>query len=208
VQFCPTIFKIAPPPMSTDWQSSHSITWPLSFRGHKTGAFKHLRAFHFQIGFCPHLCSWILGNDWKSAISGTSDRDGIFAKSSQRDASRQSAQMSNSENTKYAATSLNRKSPTAMVHHVIKMPQERLARRVLLATHTGKRPRHRPRTRWVPQERRNWVYRMGLAATLNLEFCLKSLRNAISIGSIVKVKSLIKKQLVTFMCSRQCSVDR
>ena len=52
------------------------------------------------------------------------------------------------------------------------------------------------------------MYRMGLAATLNLEFCLKSLRNAISIGSIVKVKSLIKKQLVTFMCSRQCSVDR
>jgi len=36
--------------------------------GHKTSAFKYRKAVNFEIGLCSnsHLCSWILGNEWKS----------------------------------------------------------------------------------------------------------------------------------------------
>ena len=41
------------------------------------------------------------------------------------------------------------RSQPLWVGHVSKISQHRLARQVLLATPTGKRPRVRPRTRWV-----------------------------------------------------------
>jgi len=39
--------------------------------------------------------SWTLGNHWRNVITSTSGRDGIFAKSSRRDTSRQSVQLWN-----------------------------------------------------------------------------------------------------------------
>jgi len=51
--------------------------------------------------FFPSAQSWILcneGNNWKSAISSTTGRDGIFAKSLRRDPLRQSCKMCKSLN--------------------------------------------------------------------------------------------------------------
>ena len=59
--------------------SEYSIASALSFRGHKALAFNHSKAFSLSV-FAPIFtyCHWILGNDWKKAISRSSGRDGIF----------------------------------------------------------------------------------------------------------------------------------
>ena len=56
----------------------------------------------------PHLWSWILGNDRKNIIPSASGRDGIFAKSSWCDTSRQSEQLWNSQSPECRTTSPNR----------------------------------------------------------------------------------------------------
>jgi len=87
-----------------------------------------------------------LGNDWKSAISSTSGRDGIFAKSSCSDISRQSAK---SEIRKTVDIETLPRIPYLLwLGPVTRTFQLKLVRQVLLATDTGKRPRGRPRARW------------------------------------------------------------
>ena len=63
----------------------------------------------------PHLWSSILGNGRNNIIPSASGRDGIFAKSSRRDTSRQNAQLWNPQNFVYRATSPNREIPATFV---------------------------------------------------------------------------------------------
>jgi len=64
----------------TDWKSKYSSAWALSLCTDKTRAFNYCRTVSFPIGLSidPYLWSWFLGNDWKSAISSISYRNGTF----------------------------------------------------------------------------------------------------------------------------------
>jgi len=71
----------------------------------------------------------------------------IFLKLSRRDTSQQSVQWWNWKSPECWSTFVWRRE----LHHddsVIRMPQERLVRQVLLATPQGRRLRVRPRTMW------------------------------------------------------------
>jgi len=93
--------------------------------------------------------SWILGSDRKNIISGESGRDGIFAKNPHlTDTSRQSAQLWNSQRPEYRITSPNTELTATSVRPCVYNSRERLARHVLLAKPTGKRPKGLPRPRW------------------------------------------------------------
>ena len=96
----------------------------------------------------PHLCSWILGNDWKNTISSTSGRDGIlrkvyFVTLNDKVNSCENRKTLNAEPLFQIETSQLRS-----LGRVTRMLQGGLARWVLLAKPAGKRPKGRPRTRW------------------------------------------------------------
>ena len=88
-------------------QTQSYVRFFIALRSQK-GAFKHRTTYSFESVCVPLLVygrSWILGNDWKSAIRSASSRDGIFAKSLRCGTSRQSAQLWNSQSSEYRATS-------------------------------------------------------------------------------------------------------
>ena len=72
---------------------------------HTTGALKHRKSVNF----------WIFGNDWKNIISRASSRNAIFAKSTRRDTSRQSAQLWIMQSPEFQTTSPNREIPATLV---------------------------------------------------------------------------------------------
>jgi len=104
-----------------------------------------------SIGLCsfPHTWSWFLDNDWKSAISSTSGRDGNFTKSSRCDTSRQSKQVGIQKDMIVDPLLLRiERSQLRWFGHVTRIPQEGSARKILLDAPTGKRPKGRPTIKW------------------------------------------------------------
>ena len=157
-----------PPARTYDWtrlQGPANTTYPVAFvvKGYAFGRPTLSLAWHniimsgvklnpsavsFQISHCSdrHLWLWILGYDWASAISSPSGRDGIFAKSSQCDATK-------CADVKFVKPWMSshfseERSQLRWFGHASRISQGRLSRRVLLAAPTGKRRRGRPRVSW------------------------------------------------------------
>jgi len=131
-------------------QTQFCVLRALSLCGDKNGSFKHRKAAGFKSVFVPILTyghgSWVMTERVLFQLQAT---EMGFLRRVHDVTLRDKVRSCEIRKALNVVTLLwIERSQLRWFGHVSRMPQERLARQVLLATPTEKRPRGRPRTRW------------------------------------------------------------
>jgi len=128
-------------------------------------------ALSFQNNFRPHphLCSWVLRNDWKNTIASASVRNEFFTKNWKSYVMNKvcSSKVRKTLNVEPLLLRIER-SQLRWSGHASRKPQERLPKQALLAKEKGKRPVGQLRTRNRKTTLGSWMELLGASNKRNI----------------------------------------